>query len=625
MTVEDLPQAHELQQTREVVLRDTLHPLRVRVLNKIDVIALTIGITSALLDNAIRESDFFQRPWEFGALSFLAMCSLVGTLWLRYRWSLARRSLLRHRRGAYVIAGLWLFGLLVVIILGPIFPGWKSGAMNRWHGFVNLAELALVGQTLVVVVNVLRGATAAAFNPALILVASFFGVIVLGTALLLLPRARVGPGPPESAPFVTALFTATSATCVTGLIVEDTPTYWSRDGQCVILVLFQMGGLGIMTFGSLFGLFAGRSTQLREHATLGSLLESEGLGDVRRLLLAIVGFTLFAEGLGAVLLFTLWPELPLGERLFVSVFHAISAFCNAGFALTPDSFVGMAHRWQVWGVVPALIIIGGLGFAVLNDLVRTGARWLQHKQLTPTLFRDRPRVRITLTSRLVLTTTVLLLVGGTLAIFLLERAATHSQRPPLPLADAWFQSVTFRTAGFNTVDLGQLHPSTKLVGVLLMFIGASPGSTGGGIRTVVFAIAVLGMLSLLRGRDRVECFGRTLPPVLVQRAMAVMFLSLGTVMAATILLMLYEDHSAYFLDYLFEAVSAVGTVGVSSTLLTGEGTVSSVTQSLSTPSRLVLVVAMFLGRVGPLTLLFALGGRTTTARYQYPEERVILG
>src|SRR5690606_23623327 len=156
-------------------------------------------------------------------LSFLAMCSLVGTLWLRYRWSLARRSLLRHRRGAYVIAGLWLFGLLVVIILGPIFPGWKSGAMNRWHGFVNLAELALVGQTLVVVVNVLRGATAAAFNPALILVASFFGVIVLGTALLLLPwaRARVGPGPPERAPFVIALFTATSATCVTGLIVED--------------------------------------------------------------------------------------------------------------------------------------------------------------------------------------------------------------------------------------------------------------------------------------------------------------------------------------------------------------------------------------------------------------------
>lgn len=617
----------DLDQTRQLVLRDTLHPLRVRVLERVDVLALSIGITSALLDNAIRDSPFFRRPWEFGALSFLAMTCLVATLVVRYRWSLARSTFLADRRGAFIISGLWIVGLLMVVIFGPILPGSASGAKNYWNCFVVLSELALVGRATAVTIRALRGATAMSFNPALILVMSFVGVIALGTLLLMLPRARVRPpfGPAESAPFVTALFTATSATCVTGLIVEDTPTYWSREGQVVILAMFQIGGLGIMTFGAFFGLIAGRNLQVKEHATLGSLLESEGLGDVRRLLLAIFGFTLFWEGMGSVFLFTLWPDQPVGERMFLSLFHSISAFCNAGFSLTPNSFVGMGNRWQVGGVLAGLIIVGGLGFAVLNDLVRTGIRQAQHRTLRRTLLPNRPHVRMALTTRLVLVTTSLLLFGGTIAIFLLERAATHETRPPLPLPDAWFQSVTFRTAGFNTVELGELHPSTKLVGILLMFVGASPGSTGGGIKTVVFAIAVLGMISLFRGRDRIECMGRTLPDVLVQRAMAVMFLSLSAVMAATILLMVYEDRHDYFLDYLFEAVSAVGTVGVSSSVPTLDGDVSSVTQSLSTPSRLVITAAMFLGRVGPLTLLLALGGKTSQARYRYPEERVTLG
>lgn len=619
--------SEDLNQTRDVVLRDTLHPARVRLLRQGDFVALSVGIASVLLDNAIRESQFFHRPWEFGALSFLAAAWLTLTMALRYRWSLARSSLFRRWKVGFIISGLWVSGILAVVIFGPLLPGWESGARTRWDAMVALSELALLARSASVIIVVLRGAAAEAFNPALILVASFLGVIAVGTALLMLPRARVRPafGPADSAPFVTALFTATSATCVTGLIVEDTPTYWSREGQCVIFALFQIGGLGIMTFGALFGLISGRNFQLREHANLGNLLESEGLGDVRRLLLAILGFTLFAEGLGAVMLFTLWPELPLGERLFQSLFHAVSAFCNAGFALTPDSFVGMADRWQVGGALAGLIIVGGLGFSVLNDLVRTGVRRVRHQSLTPTLLPDRPLIRMTLTSRLVVVTSIVLLLGGTIVLYLIERAATHQTRPDLPLADAWFQSVTFRTAGFNTVDLGELHPATKLVAILLMFVGASPGSTGGGIKTIVFAVAILAMISLFRGRDRVECFGRTLPDVLIQRAMAVMFLSLSAVMGTTILLMLYEDRAAYFLDYLFEAVSAVGTVGVSSTVPLEDGRMSSVTQSLSTPSRLVIVVAMFVGRVGPLTLLIALSGRTTTARYHYPEERVTLG
>lgn len=586
-----------------------------------------MGVAATLLNHATRESAHFHRPWEFGALSFLAMVCLSITMILRHRWSLARSTLLSERRVEYLITLLWAVGLLVTVVLGPALPRWTGEPTTRWDGFVLLSELAVLGRGVGGVIRLLRGATAETFNPALILVSSFVGVILLGTVLLMFPRARTMPdvGPAESAPFVTALFTATSATCVTGLVVVDTPTYWSREGQVVILGLFQMGGLGIMTFGAFFGLMAGRNAQLREHATLGSLMESEGLGDVRRLLLAVLLFTILSEALGALLLSTLWPHEPLGERLFLSVFHAVSAFCNAGFALTPNSFVGMGHRWQVWGGLCGLIIVGGLGFAVLNDLVRTAWRRVNSRRQESTLLPHRPPVRESLTTRLVVVSTGLLLVGGTAAILLLELAATHSDGGVIPLEDAWFQAVTFRTAGFNTVELSELHPATKLVGIFLMFIGASPGSTGGGIKTVVFAIAVLGMFSLLRGREHIECFGRSLPDIVVQRALAVMFLSLAAVMGVTILLMIYEDRPAYFIDYLFEAVSAVGTVGVSSSLPTADGGMVSVTQSLSTPSRLVIIVAMFLGRIGPLTLLVALAGRTTSVPYRYPEERVTLG
>ena len=617
----------DLDETRNLVLRDTLHPQRVALLNQIDFVALSTGIASTLLDHAIRESPHFQRPWEFGAISFVAMLSVTVTLAMRHRWSLAKSTLFSQRKAAFLISGCWLVGLLLIIVFGPILPGWASGDRTRWDVMVALSELAIFCRSLDVILRFLRQAAAETFNPAVIVISSFLGLIAVGTALLMLPRARVKPpvGPAESAPFVTALFTATSATCVTGLIVEDTPTYWSREGQCVILVLFQIGGLGIMTFGAFFGLLAGQSLQLKEHANLGSLLESEGLGDIRRLLMAILGFTLVAEGVGALFLLTLWPDHSFGDRMFLSLFHSTSAFCNAGFALTPNSFVGMAHRWQVWGILAGLIIVGGLGFSVLNDLVRSGIRRYRQALKPQNWLPNRRRIRMALTTRLVFVTTCVLLFVGTLVIFLLERAAVRDPNQTMSLADAWFQAVTFRTAGFNTVELGSLHPSTKLVAILLMFVGASPGSTGGGIKTVVFAIAVLGMVAMLRGRDRIECFGRTLPTTLVQRAMAVMFLSLAAVMATTILIMLYEDQPAYFLDYLFEAVSAVGTVGVSSSLPLADGSMSSVTQSLSTPSRLIITAAMFIGRVGPLTVVIALGGRTISARYNYPEERVTLG
>ncbi|MGE0375581.1 MAG: TrkH family potassium uptake protein [Planctomycetaceae bacterium] len=617
----------DLQKTRKVVLRDTQHPQRTAWLEGADLLWLFVGVTTVLLGHSVRATAGVYQPWEFQVIVVAAMGWLTGSLYFRYRWSLAKSTFVRTQRLAVIVSGLWAAGLVFIVILGPAIGEWTSRSAGRWYGFVSLSEISLLLRGIVVLLACLRGAAAGSFNPALLLVASFAGLVVLGTALLMLPRARLAatPGPAEGAPFVTALFTATSATCVTGLIVEDTPTYWSRDGQIVLLGLFQIGGLGIMTFGAFFGLAVGRSVGLREHATIGDILESEGLGNVRRLLLAILGFTLTMEIVGAVALSGLWSGQPAGERVFQSLFHSVSAFCNAGFSLTSNSFVGQARRWQVWGVVSALIVIGGLGFAVLHDLARFLSRIITQRDSSKALIRQRPRRRLQLTTRIVLLTTASLLVAGTAAIFVLERAASAKTASPLPLPDAWFQSVTFRTAGFNTVDMGTLHPSTKLLGILLMFIGASPGSTGGGVKTVAFSITVLGLLSVLKGREHVECFGRTLPDVLVFRALTVMFLSLALIMGTTILLVLYEDRPAYFLDYLFEAASAVGTVGVSSTIPVKSGEMMSVTSSLSTPSRLVIIVAMFLGRVGPLTLLMAVGGRATAARYHYPEERVTLG
>ncbi|MFQ5730966.1 MAG: potassium transporter TrkG, partial [Planctomycetaceae bacterium] len=228
------------------------------------------------------------------------------------------------------------------------------------------------------------------------------------------------------------------------------------------------------------------------------------------------------------------------------------------------------------------------------------------------------RVRLTLTTRLAASTTVLLLVAGTLGYYLLE-STSNATKPEndSPLAEAWFQAVTFRTAGFNTVDHGDLQPATKLFAIFLMFVGASPGSTGGGVKTVCFAVTALALLSILRGRDRVEIAGRTIPQELVNRALAIVWLGIAMVMAATLLLTLFEGdgQNGRFLDHLFEATSAFATVGVS----------TGITPELSSASRLVIIVTMFVGRVGPLTVLIALAGRQRTARYDYPVERVTLG
>lgn len=601
------------QRFRQLAGSNSLYPGRDRKLRRADGMALVLATAAIVVLHGLLQTSGIVQV-ELGLIVILAAAYLPVSLALRFRWSLARRTFLQNNAVAVVASGFWLGGIAVVMIFTPLLDDLAEGDVSRFDAFVAVSEIAVLVRAAASLVALVRQATAGASDPAVILVSSFAVLITVGTVLLMFPRSRAsGTG----APFDVALFTATSASCVTGLVVERTGTYWSPFGQTIIFALFQIGGLGIMTCGAFFAVAAGRRMQVRESATLRDMLESEQLGDVRRLVVTILAFTATAELLGAVLISGLWPNLPLGERIRYSLFHSVSAFCNAGFSLTNDSFVGLGDRWQVWGAIAGLIVVGGMGFSVLYNL----ALWFRSRvgriKFAPLFHLPRERVRLSLTTRLAAGTTIALLIAGAVMYDVLEAVGGAADEDlGARISEAWFQSVTFRTAGFNTVNHAALQPATKLFAVLLMFIGASPGSTGGGVKTVCFALAVLALLSILRGRNRVEIAGRTIPQDLVNRALAIISLGIVVVMSATMLLVLFERQAeTRFLDYLFEATSAFGTVGVS----------AGVTPDLSTPSRFVIVATMFAGRVGPLTLLIALAGRSRDARYDYPVERVVLG
>ena len=611
-----------------IATTDTLFPKRAQRLRQWEVFFQCAGVAAAIVRHGLHPTPD-DKHIELGLIVILAMAAVTVSLAVRRHWSLARSTFFTKNLAAGLFSTSWLAGLLAIVIFGPILPDWQGIFGNRGFAIIACSELFILLRGAAGIVALTRKAAAGGVNPALVLVVSFVLLIAAGTALLMLPRARAKTAPVDESLMDRAriaLFTSTSASCVTGLVVVDTggdAPYWSRTGQTIILCLFQIGGLGIMTWGALFAVIVGRQMQLRESITLGDILESEGPGGVRRLLLTILCFTIGAELIGALLLSGLWSDLPLGDRVFYSLFHSTSAFCNAGFALTENSFVGMSTRWQVWGALSGLIITGGLGFAVLYNIalfVRSKRSVIQNR---PLFNLPSDHVRVSVTAKLVVGTTVALLLFGMVGYYVLEALpgaegtdySVDGQESGQRIADAWFQSVTFRTAGFNTVDHGTQKPATKLFAIPLMIVGASPGSTGGGVKTISFALAVLALASVLRGRKRVEFMGRTIPDEQVRRALGILTLGVLIVMATTILLVLFERKPELLVDHLYEATSAFATVGVS----------TGVTPQLSPPSQFVIIVTMFIGRVGPLTLLMGLGGRHADARYHYPDERVTLG
>lgn len=616
--------------------QNTMYPVAVRRLKWVEGFLQVMGVGATIIQHGLR--DLTQNgKWELGIAVFLTMLILTGILALRYKWSLAKPSYYRRHRAFVLVSGIWAVGTLGVIIFGPLLPEMEGNLHDpRPRMLLLWSEFCLVVRAVLGSILLTRRSTARmGTNPALLLVGTFVVLIATGTILLMLPRAYADNATlqePLLDRFRVALFTSTSASCVTGLIVVDTGgpnAYWSPMGQAVIMGLFQVGGLGIMTCGAIFAVVSGRAMRMRESATLRDVLEADGLDSVRRLVFGIFGFTLATELIGAALISGIWADQPLGTRIFYSLFHSISAFCNAGFTLTPNSFVGLETRWEIWGVVSSLIIIGGMGFAVLYNVVLVWLSYFQSLRKRPLFNLSRARMHLSVSSKIVLITTASLLIVGAVTYFLLESTATNafiaeeSQEQQSEdqadlgtrMANAWFQSVTFRTAGFNTVNHAELKPATKLFAVFLMFVGAAPGSTGGGVKVMVFALALLRLSSILQGRQRIEVGHRLIPEDVVNRAFTVLALGVIVTMATTLLLVIFEQDEAKFLDHLFEATSAFATVGV-----------SAVTTSTLTPaSQWVIIVTMFLGRVGPLTVLIGLAGQAKEINYEYPVERVTLG
>lgn len=570
--------------------------------------------------------------WGFPTLterqvSQITTAVVGGLIWLgfstiiRYRLSRNKEEYRLEQRSIAAVYLTWVIGLAVILLLSPwttdvsLFWGTRWTLAVRWSEIMMLARIVLGGSEAVRNLHVLG------WSPALILVLSFVFLDLVGAALLWLPASRAPGAEAQThiSTWMAALYTSTSACCVTGLVIVDTGLYWSRTGQVIILCLIQIGGLGIMTFGGFVALFSGRAMQMGEGAMFQELFESDRVASVQRMVVSILVFTFVAEFVGAVLLWNLWPELPFGDRVFYCVFHSVAAFCNAGFALMPKNanFVGYGLYWQVWGVIAGLAIVGGLGFGVLHDTVfYVRTRFRNWRTATGFVRGPRPRAKLGLNAAIVLLTTSILLVGGTVGLLILDRGGAIGKLSPAEaLSAAWFQSTIARTAGFNTVDISGLQPASKLLLIILMFIGASPVSTGGGVKTASVAVAVLAFLSVLRGRDQVEIWGRTIAEATVKRASLIIGSGLIVVVMSTLLLTVFEHRGELFLDHLFEATSAFGTVGLS----------TGISANLSQPSLFVIIVTMFMGRVGPLTLFVAVGGRTVGARYQYPPEKITLG
>jgi len=437
-------------------------------------------------------------------------------------------------------------------------------------------------------------------EPAQFVVFGFACAVAVGTALLLLPVSRTATA---GASVVDALFVATSAVCVTGLSTVDTPVYWSGFGQAVIAALIQVGGFGIMTLATLLGLLVSDRLGLRNRLNAAAEVRSLGLADVRKVLLGVARTSLLFEAAGAAVLtawFAVAHDEPVARSLWLGVFHAVSAFNNAGFALFSDNMITFVTDPVLSITLCVLVIAGGLGFPVLFELRR---HWRE------------PR-RWTLHTKIVMTMSAGLLVLGPMMFLLLEWSNPGTLGPlsvPGKAVAGFFQGVMPRTAGFNSIDTAALNPETLLGTDVLMFIGGGSAGTAGGIKVTTFAVLLFVIITEVRGDQSVTAFGRRIPRPAQRQALAVALLAVAVVVASTALMLLLTDFS---LDQvLFEVVSAFATVGLS----------TGITTQVGTAGQVLLVVLMFLGRLGPITLASALALRNRPRLYDLPRERPIIG
>ncbi len=544
---------------------------------------------------SLQRNLFAVRLVLWGIVVLQIVRAFVDADWLRHRW---RSSLPILLNGA----------LLLLLAL-------ERTALDslhvRWPSLAQTQVLALYLTAIHLVVLTMLAHRLLRFNqllvfmrvsPRVILIGSYLALIAGGTALLKFPKATTEP-----LGWLDALFTSTSAVCVTGLIVVDTSTVFTSTGQMILLGLFQLGGLGVMTFTYFFVSVFGSGVTIRDRALLLEFLNEEHVGRVTGSLIAIIAMTFAFEALGAFLLQTSMPSVA-PQSWFASLFHSVSAFCNAGFSLYGSGLHDPLTRANIpyQLVIMALIVIGGLGFPVLKNL---WDNW-NARLLRP---RERP-VRLTTHTKLVLVTSAGLILGGAVLAFFLELPSPGQPGESPRWLAALFASITARTAGFNTVPTEALLPPTVFLLLFLMFIGGSPASTAGGIKTTTFAVALLNTMRILRdaGRDLVA-FRRQIPAVVANRAFAVVLLAIGWLTISSIILMTVMPNHAP-LDVVFETVSAFSTVGLS----------RGITADMPVIGKLVIIASMLVGRIGILYVALGVLHKERPGKIAYPEGNVII-
>ena len=454
-------------------------------------------------------------------------------------------------------------------------------------------------------------------NPAQLFVGSFFIIILMGSLLLMLPNATRG-----EISYVDALFTATSAVCVTGLAVVDTGGVFTLIGQTIILFLIQTGGLGIMTFASYFSYFFRSGSSYENQMYMGEMTNVDKLDEVFSVLKKIITVTFTIEAIGAVMLFFSITDSAVhgfGHRIYFSVFHAVSAFCNAGFSPLKNSLFEATFRFNYLFqlIIALLIIFGGLGFPIIFNswkffvykIGNTFKRLLKKREKT-----YLPWV-LNLNSKVIISTTAILLISGTIFVLIFEYNNTLTEHHSFfgKFIVSFFGSVTTRTAGFNSIDTGAMTLPTTLIFILLMWIGASPASTGGGIKTSTIAVAFLNVVSIAKGKKNLEIFGREISGVSINKSFAIILLSVVVIFTSTLGVAMF-DADKNLLSIVFEVVSAYATVGLS----------RGITGSLTDASKIIVLITMFLGRVGMITFLMAIIKKTNNTKYRYPTEDLLI-
>jgi len=587
------------------------------------IVLLGIACISIVLDHGFRSP--FVGLWVIHGVQGVGFVLYTLDLWLGAWWG---RFSLREAGPDWVDSLFLAIGACAAVssITGVLPWGWR------------LFELVLVLLLLMELWRLNVGLSRRFYRPGLLLPLSFLAMIAVGTFLLKTPLA-VPPG--QSISWLDALFTMTSAVCVTGLAVRDTATHFSVFGQSIIAVFIQLGGLGIIIFGSTLAMILGKRLSLRENLSLSMMLNDMPLRQLTSFVRFIVLATLSIELLGAMAMLPFWEgQLAPSQRLGLSLFHSVSAFCNAGFSLFSDSLEGYRYSVLVHLIILPLVVIGGLGFPVLYNLWQIiGWRWSKSRRQGSTpVFNaaqsiDLARTRLTLHTKIVLSTTaglylfgVLVLVASQLKPYLndyLQQGMTANRQELAPLdlprlgmvlADASFMSVTSRTAGFNSMPMDQVRPAGQFVVMLLMMVGASPGGTGGGMKTTTLALLLLTLAATVRQRDQSEAFGRFITDALIRKAATLAACLIALVCLAILLLSLSEPYP--FNKIAFEAVSAATTTGLS----------LGITADLTGFGKVVIIITMFLGRVGPLALLGALMfGLRPPRPYAYPYETVVIG